>query len=228
MTDVKEGRQTKLPSIPTISNSHLLPPPTPTSWFHRDRFCLCRVGVQRDFIELCTWAARWSIRWRPRPRLTWRPRTPSEWGWRTSRACLAPPVGSPCVSASSASPQSLSPSWPPPPIFPPSPPSGNAGFVIFAIFTCLSRWVLVKVWVFDDFCVWNWVWFCWVKCSYLVAAVSLQCVWSLSMAIVDLYALLVRRSLHNGKAVCFFTIGDGVRYEFNPSSLVALLLLISH
>ncbi|TQD80396.1 hypothetical protein C1H46_034040 [Malus baccata] len=45
---------------------------------------------------------------------------------------------------------------------------------------------------------------------YLVAAVSLQCVWSLSMAIVDLYALLVGRSLRNCKAVCFFTIGDGI------------------
>lgn len=30
------------------------------------------------------------------------------------------------------------------------------------------------------------------------------------MAIVDLYALLVGRSLRNCKAVCFFTIGDGI------------------
>lgn len=51
--------------------------------------------------------------------------------------------------------------------------------------------------------------FYWV--SYLVAAVSVQCVWSLSLAIVDVYALSVRRSLRNCKVVGFFTIGDGVR-----------------
>ncbi|KAM5559806.1 CASP-like protein 5A1 [Rosa sericea] len=45
---------------------------------------------------------------------------------------------------------------------------------------------------------------------YLVAAVSLQCVWSLSLAIVDLYAISVRRSLRNCKVICFFTIGDGI------------------
>ncbi|BBH05993.1 Uncharacterised protein family UPF0497 [Prunus dulcis] len=45
---------------------------------------------------------------------------------------------------------------------------------------------------------------------YLVAAVSVQCVWSLSLAIVDVYALSVRRSLRNCKVVGFFTIGDGI------------------
>ncbi|CAB4284282.1 unnamed protein product [Prunus armeniaca] len=48
---------------------------------------------------------------------------------------------------------------------------------------------------------------------YLVAAVSVQCVWSLSLAIVDVYALLVRRSLRNCKVVGFFTIGDGLESE---------------
>ncbi|GJM84344.1 hypothetical protein PR202_ga00004 [Eleusine coracana subsp. coracana] len=46
--------------------------------------------------------------------------------------------------------------------------------------------------------------------SYLVAAAILQCLWSLSLAIVDIYALLVKRSLRNARAVCIFTIGDGI------------------
>ncbi|KAL6643274.1 hypothetical protein ACP70R_021455 [Stipagrostis hirtigluma subsp. patula] len=46
--------------------------------------------------------------------------------------------------------------------------------------------------------------------SYLVAAAILQCLWSLSLALVDVYALLVKRSLRNARAVCIFTIGDGI------------------
>lgn len=46
--------------------------------------------------------------------------------------------------------------------------------------------------------------------SYLVAAAILQCLWSLLLAFVDMYALLVKRSLRNARAVCIFTIGDGV------------------
>ncbi|CAA6666433.1 unnamed protein product [Spirodela intermedia] len=45
---------------------------------------------------------------------------------------------------------------------------------------------------------------------YLVAAVVLQSSWSLSLAFVDIYALLVRRSLRNPHVVCFFTVGDGI------------------
>ena len=47
--------------------------------------------------------------------------------------------------------------------------------------------------------------------SYLVAAAGLQSFWSLSLAIIDIYALLVRRSLQNYRIVSLFTIGDGVR-----------------
>ncbi|KAL5998361.1 hypothetical protein ACLOJK_009301 [Asimina triloba] len=46
--------------------------------------------------------------------------------------------------------------------------------------------------------------------DYLVAAVALQSLWSLSLAIVDIYALLVKRSLRNSRVVSFFTIGDGI------------------
>lgn len=45
---------------------------------------------------------------------------------------------------------------------------------------------------------------------YLVAAVSLQSLWSLLLAVVDIYALLVKRSLRNPCVVSFFTIGDGI------------------
>jgi len=51
--------------------------------------------------------------------------------------------------------------------------------------------------------------------SYLVAAAILQCLWSISLAFVDIYALLVKRSLRNARAVCIFTIGDGVSHVFS-------------
>ncbi|XVE79764.1 hypothetical protein DITRI_Ditri14bG0082800 [Diplodiscus trichospermus] len=45
---------------------------------------------------------------------------------------------------------------------------------------------------------------------YLVAATGLQSLWSLSLAIIDIYALLVRRSLQNYRVVSLFTVGDGI------------------
>uniref|UniRef100_A0A0D9VQZ5 CASP-like protein n=1 Tax=Leersia perrieri TaxID=77586 RepID=A0A0D9VQZ5_9ORYZ len=45
--------------------------------------------------------------------------------------------------------------------------------------------------------------------TFLVAAAILQCLWSFSLAIVDIYALLVKRCLRNRRAVCLFAIGDG-------------------
>nr|XP_017181524.2 CASP-like protein 5A1 [Malus domestica] len=101
------------------------------------------------------------------------PGTPDGLSMRLCQLCFAALGtlgGSPCVSASSTSSQSLS------------------------VMATTSDFPTVAT-------------FC-----YLVAAISLQCVWSLSMVIVDLYALLVGRSLHNCKAVCFFTIGDGVKH----------------
>ncbi|CAK9139102.1 unnamed protein product [Ilex paraguariensis] len=46
--------------------------------------------------------------------------------------------------------------------------------------------------------------------SYLVAAVALQSLWSLSLAIVDVYALSVRRCFRNPGVVSLFAIGDGI------------------
>ncbi|KAF2300604.1 hypothetical protein GH714_014425 [Hevea brasiliensis] len=45
---------------------------------------------------------------------------------------------------------------------------------------------------------------------YLVAAAGLQCLWSLTLAIVDIYALLVMRSLQNYQVVSLFAVGDGI------------------
>ncbi|KAJ8753957.1 hypothetical protein K2173_001855 [Erythroxylum novogranatense] len=45
---------------------------------------------------------------------------------------------------------------------------------------------------------------------YLVIAVGLQVLWSLSLALVDVYALLVRRSLRKRVIVRLFAIGDGI------------------
>lgn len=46
--------------------------------------------------------------------------------------------------------------------------------------------------------------------SYLVAAVGLQSLWSLSLASVDIYCLSVRRRLGKCRVVSVFAIGDGI------------------
>lgn len=50
--------------------------------------------------------------------------------------------------------------------------------------------------------------------SYLVAAAGLQSLWSLVLAILDAYALLVGRRLQNPRIVSSFAVGDGVRYSW--------------
>lgn len=45
---------------------------------------------------------------------------------------------------------------------------------------------------------------------FLVAAAGLQSLWSLSLAIVDIYALSVMRSLQSNRIVSLFTVGDGI------------------
>uniref|UniRef100_A0A5B7AU99 CASP-like protein n=1 Tax=Davidia involucrata TaxID=16924 RepID=A0A5B7AU99_DAVIN len=56
---------------------------------------------------------------------------------------------------------------------------------------------------------------------YLVAAVSLQSLWSLSLAIVDIYALLVKRCLRNSRVVSLFTFGDGITSTLTFSAACA-------
>jgi hypothetical protein len=58
-------------------------------------------------------------------------------------------------------------------------------------------------------------WFYGIFCGrYLVAAVSLQSVWSLTLAILDIYAILVRRRFRHPRVISLFAIGDGVRNSF--------------
>ncbi|KAK3205989.1 hypothetical protein Dsin_020035 [Dipteronia sinensis] len=45
---------------------------------------------------------------------------------------------------------------------------------------------------------------------FLVAAAGLQSMWSLLLAIVDIYALLVMRTLQNNRIVSLFAVGDGI------------------
>ncbi|KAF6166226.1 hypothetical protein GIB67_031010 [Kingdonia uniflora] len=45
---------------------------------------------------------------------------------------------------------------------------------------------------------------------YLVTAVGLQSLWSLVLAVIDIYSLLVKRRLRNTGMVTLFTIGDGI------------------
>ncbi|XP_052149232.1 CASP-like protein 5A1 [Oryza glaberrima] len=56
---------------------------------------------------------------------------------------------------------------------------------------------------------------------FLVAAAILQCLWSFSLAIVDIYALLVKRCLRNRRAVCLFAIGDGITAALTFSAACA-------
>lgn len=45
---------------------------------------------------------------------------------------------------------------------------------------------------------------------YLVAATGLQSLWSLALATLDVYAIMVKRSLHNPRLLTLFAVGDGV------------------
>ncbi|KAJ1298217.1 hypothetical protein BS78_01G436800 [Paspalum vaginatum] len=65
---------------------------------------------------------------------------------------------------------------------------------------------------------------------YLVAGAILQCLWSLFLAIVDVYAILVKRCLRNRRAVALFAIGDGITWAVTFSgscSSAAITVLIN-
>ncbi|XP_022642181.1 CASP-like protein 5A2 isoform X1 [Vigna umbellata] len=62
---------------------------------------------------------------------------------------------------------------------------------------------------------------------YLVAAVSLQSLWSLSLAVADIYAILVRRGYRNIKVVRLFSIGDGGEASFQGNKNITSTLTFS-
>lgn len=45
---------------------------------------------------------------------------------------------------------------------------------------------------------------------FLVAAMVLQCIWSLCLGVLDCYALLTKRSLRNSLILSFFVVGDWI------------------
>ncbi|XP_044421602.1 CASP-like protein 5A2 isoform X2 [Triticum aestivum] len=47
--------------------------------------------------------------------------------------------------------------------------------------------------------------------SLLIAAASLQCLWSLALGAVDIYALLVKRAFRSPRATTMYSIGDWVQ-----------------
>lgn len=46
--------------------------------------------------------------------------------------------------------------------------------------------------------------------SYLIASMGLQALWSLGLACLDVYALRIKRDLHNPVLVSLFVVGDWV------------------
>ncbi|XP_059595009.1 CASP-like protein 5A1 isoform X3 [Vitis vinifera] len=98
--------------------------------------------------------------------------------------------------------------------------AGTPGGLVLRLFQFLSAVVSLCVMVtISDF--YSVTAFC-----YLVVAVSLQSLWSLSLAIMDIYALLVRRSLRNSGIISVFTVGDGVRvFKWSIQAKIACLWL---
>uniref|UniRef100_A0ACD5Z7J0 Uncharacterized protein n=1 Tax=Avena sativa TaxID=4498 RepID=A0ACD5Z7J0_AVESA len=56
---------------------------------------------------------------------------------------------------------------------------------------------------------------------YLVAAAILQCLWSLVLALVEIYAILVKRSVMNLKAAGISSVGDGITGSLTFSAACA-------
>ena len=59
---------------------------------------------------------------------------------------------------------------------------------------------------------------CDMICSYVIASMGLQVTWSFMLALLDAYALLRKKMLHNPILVSLFVVGDWVRTEHLQSS----------
>lgn len=49
-----------------------------------------------------------------------------------------------------------------------------------------------------------------MSCSYLIASMGLQLLWSFGLGCLDMYALRIKRDLHNPVLVSLFVVGDWV------------------
>jgi hypothetical protein len=56
--------------------------------------------------------------------------------------------------------------------------------------------------------------------SYLVTAAALQCIWSVAMAILDVYAILVGRAFRTPRVVSILSVGDWVSHVFSPRAFL--------
>jgi len=57
-------------------------------------------------------------------------------------------------------------------------------------------------------------------CSYLIAAMGLQVIWSFGLAILDTFALVRKKTLLSPVLVSLFVVGDWVRLDPLSFSLV--------
>ncbi|KAB5545095.1 hypothetical protein DKX38_013207 [Salix brachista] len=48
------------------------------------------------------------------------------------------------------------------------------------------------------------------SCSYLIASMGLQVIWSFGLALLDAYALVKKKALHNTVMLSLFVVGDWV------------------
>lgn len=49
-------------------------------------------------------------------------------------------------------------------------------------------------------------------CSYLIASMGLQFIWSFVLAVLDAYAFVRKKALHNPVLVSLFVVGDWVSF----------------
>ena len=54
--------------------------------------------------------------------------------------------------------------------------------------------------------------FLFLFCSYLIASMGLQFIWSFVLAVLDAYAFVRKKALHNPVLVSLFVVGDWVSF----------------
>ncbi|GAB4825422.1 hypothetical protein Ancab_008295 [Ancistrocladus abbreviatus] len=82
----------------------------------------------------------------------------------------------------------------------PGTPGGLALRLCQFVFATLALWVMATTSDFPSVTAFR----------YLVAAASLQIIWSILLAMADIYALLVKRSFRNYRVLSLFSAGDGI------------------
>lgn len=59
-------------------------------------------------------------------------------------------------------------------------------------------------------------------CSYLIASMGLQVIWSFVLALLDAYSLMKKKALHNPVLVSLFVVGDWVSLYKPLTFLIAI------